>query len=702
MHYLNVMNEPYALKTNNRTLALSAVKDFVGRRALFAKLLLSVITIAVTVAAPQSAIGQDSCSAVFSKAPLSGSNGARFLHERNGNLHKSELVEKSARGIQKPHEKLGAFLNRLEAVYANIIARPQHAKRAKDIILREFVIKESEIPDSYYQLQARIARERGHGQIEVTPEMRKRIAKQAIAEQEQSLRQWVDYFFSKDSNIYPMWTKYWALTSVAKLGKYDVELASFASRSKGHVSPFAELNREAFALTVDSIVSLVEKKSLADIKDLELLKRVETTSFNKIYGYNLKTAQGSSARLHITEGKWIKYDQGSSPNKLVKSLAGKGTGWCTAGKETAAEQLKGGDFYVYYSLDRDNKPTVPRLAIRMEDEAIGEIRGIGSDQNLDHEIVKTNILSQKLSNFGEEGARYSARENDMRRLTKIEKQSLSQEELSLDDLKFLYELDRKIEGFGYENDPRIAEILARRDALSDISKITGLKRDEISTTEKEARNKKIKYHYGDLELVATEFFDYGHIEVVHGSIRSNSTETLGPGKFPKLVTGDFSIDLVSRLESVELPEQVNGSFDTYRLMSAVNVSFPKLNSHLYFRDLVALRNVKFADTTGILNFRNLVFAANVEFGDAKLISLESMDRAEGVKFPEQFSGSIDVSALSTGEGITLPQTMTGTLKLSYVGKEDVVIKIPGVEDIHVSKYPKGFRVPKSAGQIIGK
>ena len=38
--------------------------------------------------------------------------------------------------------------------------------------------------------------------------------------------------------------------------------------------------------------------------------------------------------------------------KLVKSLEGKGTGWCTAGIETARWQLQGGDFHVYYTKDK--------------------------------------------------------------------------------------------------------------------------------------------------------------------------------------------------------------------------------------------------------------------------------------------------------------------------------------------------------------
>ncbi len=61
----------------------------------------------------------------------------------------------------------------------------------------------------------------------------------------------------------------------------------------------------------------------------------------------------------VTEGHWVKYEQGSDHVPLVISLQGHGTGWCTAGESTAKLQLKAGDFYVYYSLDGDGQPTIP-------------------------------------------------------------------------------------------------------------------------------------------------------------------------------------------------------------------------------------------------------------------------------------------------------------------------------------------------------
>ena len=96
----------------------------------------------------------------------------------------------------------------------------------------------------------------------------------------------------------------------------------------------------------------------------------------------------------------------------------------------------------------------------MEGKKIVEIRGIkGLEQNLDEVISGTDILEQKLTQFGEEGEKYKIRAENMRRLTviynKLRKDSAYQ--LPYEDLKFLRETP---EGFGYREDPRIDEILS--------------------------------------------------------------------------------------------------------------------------------------------------------------------------------------------------------------------------------------------------
>ncbi len=89
---------------------------------------------------------------------------------------------------------------------------------------------------------------------------------------------------------------------------------------------------------------------------------------------------------------------GSDYHHLWKSLQGKNTGWCTAGEEVAKSQLENGDFYIYYTKDKNDEYNNPRIAIRMNGkEEIGEVRGISKDQNLEANMEK--ILEEKLNDF---------------------------------------------------------------------------------------------------------------------------------------------------------------------------------------------------------------------------------------------------------------------------------------------------------------
>ena len=87
-----------------------------------------------------------------------------------------------------------------------------------------YVIKEKDIPESYFQNEARIARERGYGNIEITDEIRHNYAVQLIEDQKSSLDKWIEYFlYDEESKSYGMWEKYWVFQGITKLGKYNKE-----------------------------------------------------------------------------------------------------------------------------------------------------------------------------------------------------------------------------------------------------------------------------------------------------------------------------------------------------------------------------------------------------------------------------------------------------------------------------------------------
>jgi hypothetical protein len=162
---------------------------------------------------------------------------------------------------------------------------------------------------------------------------------------------------------------------------------------------------------------------------------------------------------------------------LVESLQGHGTGWCTAGESTAQTQLANGDFYVYYSEDKDGKIIIPRAAIRMEGDSIGEVRGVAANQNLDPFIG--SVVAEKMKEFPD-GAAYEKKAGDMKRLTTLEKKTTLGQQLTQDDLVFLYELKSPIQGFGYDRDPRIGELRAKRNKEEDAPIVFGCAKEQIA------------------------------------------------------------------------------------------------------------------------------------------------------------------------------------------------------------------------------
>lgn len=398
--------------------------------------------------------------------------GAEFLLSRNRSRHTSPEVarmEALAReaGIRKPHapkNKVAAWLGLIERTH-----RSDLGDGAKDVLKRhyyeKYVMAPEDVPESYFNLQKRLARERGHGDLSLDAETRRRLAEGLISDQKESIGDWVDYLLSPETSQYPMWAKVWVFEEMAKLRAMDTGTGAFAKRTKTTINKFPTLDRGALGILMDGLTRKVNKESLEGL-DPEFINLLDRGNFSKLYAWAIKKRTTHLVDLSETTGRWVKYNQGSEPEELVNSLKCKNTGWCTEGSSSAKSQLQGGDFYVYFSNDLYGSPTQPRIAIRMNGDSIEEVRGIARDQNIDEEIAKTNILERKLGEFGSEGARYKKRTEDMKRLTAIEKKVEAGEGLSLEELRFLYEMDENIQGFGYDGhghkrDPRVGKIRAR-------------------------------------------------------------------------------------------------------------------------------------------------------------------------------------------------------------------------------------------------
>lgn len=206
--------------------------------------------------------------------------------------------------------------------------------------------------------------------------------------------------------------------------------------------------------------------------------------FGKLYAYAInEVIPITKSEREIIEGQWVKYEKGSNYKRLYDSLQGHGTGWCTAGgEETARGHLRGGDFYVYYSNDLNGNAVNPRIAIRMKGDRIAEIRGVDGNQEIDAQISISGVLEEKLKEFGDEGDRYKQKVEDMKRVTKIERKISQGIDLTKEDIKFIYESDRDIEGFGRGKDPRIGKILSKRDIEKDFAYLVDMSGLEYSSS----------------------------------------------------------------------------------------------------------------------------------------------------------------------------------------------------------------------------
>lgn len=439
-----------------------------------------------------------------------GTEGTDFL-KRRYDLHKSTEVEQATRRTQartgekvpqNPNSRIQNYLDRFKEITdrTDPNKRERGVEAVKRILYGKHVIKQEEIPESYFENQRRLYREQGHGDIEITSQMRQQLIDVIIADQRTSLEKWINYFASSDAP-YPDWLKYYSIRSILNMGSYDKEKKAFSKRSIGTTSPFPDLNREALAYVLNTLEKKYSSQgidlSVLDTQDRqELEKLLSGEDFAKLYSYAIeKVTPASMEQLANLQGKWIRYQQGSNPILLARSLEGHGTGWCTAAESTADVQLKNGDFHVFYSLDQNGKPTIPRVAIRMERDKIAEVRGVAYEQNLDQYI--SPVVEEKLKEFPD-GALYEKKSHDMRLLTEIANKISLGHDLTKSELLFLYEADSKIDGFGYQRDPRIEEIRQQRNPQEDILTVFECTKEQIAHTSAEIRAD-TKAYVGPLE-----------------------------------------------------------------------------------------------------------------------------------------------------------------------------------------------------------
>ncbi len=452
-----------------------------------------------------------------------------FLKQKY-DLHNAPEVEAAAKNTklrtgeqvpQDPDDQIQNYLDRLERLaldregkqrtkMSGSQTRPRALSLLREKLMNEYVRPNKEkMAQGAARVEEKAAREMGinahYGEQEL--EQRGEIA---VTDLEKSLDNWISYLSDKNEP-YPTWFRYYAFRSILGLTDYDKDKGEFTKRSPGSVKLFPDIDRGALAFVEERIEAAKDPNMLEKIRKAQELNQTPTDqlitkaqaeafakmSFAKQYTEGIRQAGEITPEMReITEGKWVKYQKGTDPTALWASLQNKGTAWCTKGFATAETQLNDGDFYAYYTYDKQGKPIIPRIAIRMQGDSIGEVRGVADNQqNLEGNMAE--IAESKMNELpGAEG--YRKKSGDMKQLTAIERKVKQGQELDKSDLTFIYEIDSAIEGFGYQKDPRIQELRSQRNPETDMLVIFGCTKDQIARVPREI-NKNTKAYIGQLE-----------------------------------------------------------------------------------------------------------------------------------------------------------------------------------------------------------
>lgn len=477
---------------------------------------------------------------------LAGSKPVERAVDKSIRENKKIPKEEREKSPENNQERVDVFLGRLERIVDD-----EHGYRLlKERILDRFTLNVEnpetleKIAEGLYESEKKIAIEQGRGadiqklgSIREVVEKYKPLVMEKAEIQRETLSSWLDYLKQNDSK-HPMWFRYFVMRSIEKMGILSKETLEYSKRAKTTVAPFPELNSEALGwvfkrldegidsdefrlqdlgeeMTPEAIERLKQQQEKLDQKQATLKKLLNAKDFAKLYAFALVETAGKAMELNgeKIEGEWRKYEQGSDYHVLENDLKNKGTGWCTA-TGSAQQHLQGGDFWVYYLKGENGAYTEPRVAIRMDGDKVGEVRGVNHRQELEPELV--DIAQEKYHTLPG-GESYDKKAGDMKKVTELIKKQEKGEQFSKEDLVFLYEIDNVIEGFGYDKDPRIEQLRKSRNLEKDAAIVFECDPEEIIRNPNEV-NENTKAYIGPWSVeIFQKIRNYPNIEHLYES-----------------------------------------------------------------------------------------------------------------------------------------------------------------------------------------
>ena len=430
--------------------------------------------------------------------------GSKVLSLVNFESKHKDIVESSFNKARNKKEKLpGKNNERRNFAYLSRLDRmiEKHGDKVEQKLweasAENLVMEYEDIPEAYWKQQEQILRDNGQGR-KLSEYEKKILAEDLIDKQRQSITSWTNYLGDKNCP-YPLWFKVYAFDGISKMSNtLNLDDADYNRRDNTTALSFPKLNAEILAKVYRQINDFygVDKENwLAQHSDDEkLVSLVKSANFPKLYAKELvdtKVILKTPERTEDVHGDWFEYKLGDEEE--IASLA-EGTGWCVVDPNVAHNYLTYGqysnpeeyddyddDYYDYDDAEVENSeakfiifrledPNTPGVfasngsaSIRLNPNGIvDEVSGLNEGQAVEDALVPI-VKKKALSLPG--GEKYLQKFDDKQALIKLDNKMEAGEDLTKEELTFLYELDRPIATLDTYNrrDPRIPELKEKYD-----------------------------------------------------------------------------------------------------------------------------------------------------------------------------------------------------------------------------------------------
>ena len=415
--------------------------------------------------------------------------GAKVLTLVNFESKHKDIVESSFNKARNKKEKLPgknnerrnfAYLSRLDRIVEKY--GDEAEQKLWEASAENLVMDYEDIPDAYWKQQEQILRDNGQGR-KLSEYEKKILADDLIDKQRQSITSWANYLSDKNCP-YPLWFKVYAFDGISKMSNaLNLDDADYNRRDNTTALSFPKLNAEILAKVYRQINDFygVDKENWLSkhSDDEKLVSLVKSANFPKLYAKELvdtKVILKTPERTEDVHGDWFEYKLGDEEE--IASLA-EGTHWCVVDPNVAHNYLVYGEYghskstgadeesnskakFIIFRLEDPNSPGIfasnGSASVRLDpDGKVAEISGLNDGQAVEDALVPV-VKEKALSLPG--GEKYLQKFDDKQALIRLDKKMEKGEDLTKEELSFLYELDRPIATLDTynEEDPRIPEL----------------------------------------------------------------------------------------------------------------------------------------------------------------------------------------------------------------------------------------------------